>query len=88
MILETILGGGAHDAIIVPISIGYDKVIETSTYMNELLGNPKERESLWGMLTNTRVLQLKWGSIDGGCIYCLGFKAGGRESWSEVHDYA
>ncbi|RUS23116.1 hypothetical protein BC937DRAFT_92205 [Endogone sp. FLAS-F59071] len=64
MILETILGGGAHDAIIVPISIGYDKVIETSTYMNELLGNPKERESLWAMLTNTRVLQLKWGSID------------------------
>ncbi|RUS23656.1 acyltransferase-domain-containing protein [Jimgerdemannia flammicorona] len=64
IILESVISGGARDAIIVPISIGYDKVIETSTYMTELLGNPKERESLWSIMTGTRVLQWKWGSID------------------------
>lgn len=45
--------------------VQYDKVIESETYVNELLGNPKEKESLWGLITNTRVLQLKMGRIDG-----------------------
>lgn len=53
------------------------------SYANELLGNPKEKESLWydcqaalqgygylihiyrGLVTNTRILQLKWGRVDG-----------------------
>ncbi|KAL1917548.1 uncharacterized protein VTP21DRAFT_3941 [Calcarisporiella thermophila] len=52
------------DAILVPMNIGYDKVIETESYVNELLGNPKEKESLWGLATNTRLLQLKMGRID------------------------
>lgn len=40
------------------------QVVETETYINELLGNPKEKESLTGMLLNTRVVQLKMGRID------------------------
>ncbi|CAG8590188.1 6313_t:CDS:10 [Funneliformis mosseae] len=64
IILECILSERAKDCWIVPMSIQYDKVIETETYVNELLGNPKERESLWGIVTNTRLLQLKWGRID------------------------
>ncbi|CAB5170961.1 unnamed protein product [Rhizophagus irregularis] len=64
IVLDCILSGRAKDCWIVPMSIQYDKVIETETYVNELLGNPKERESLWGIVTNTRLLQLKWGRID------------------------
>ncbi|CAJ0747851.1 21784_t:CDS:10 [Entrophospora sp. SA101] len=64
IILDCILSGRAKDCWIVPMSIQYDKVIETESYVNELLGNPKERESLWGIMTNTRLLQLKWGRID------------------------
>ncbi|CAI2170937.1 2421_t:CDS:10 [Funneliformis geosporum] len=64
IVLECILTERAKDCWIVPMSIQYDKVIETETYVNELLGNPKERESLWGIVTNTRLLQLKWGRID------------------------
>lgn len=47
------------------LSVQYDKVIESETYVNELLGSPKEKESLWSLLTNTRILQLKMGRIDG-----------------------
>ncbi|CAG8509781.1 6104_t:CDS:10, partial [Scutellospora calospora] len=64
IILDCILSGRAKDCWIVPVSLQYDKVIETETYVNELLGTPKERETLWGVVTNTRLLQLKWGRID------------------------
>ncbi|KAI8331761.1 putative acyltransferase [Chlamydoabsidia padenii] len=64
IILESLISNRFSDCYIVPISIGYDKIIETSSYANELLGNPKEKESLWGVITNTRLLQLKWGRVD------------------------
>ncbi|KAI8071456.1 hypothetical protein BC940DRAFT_294491 [Gongronella butleri] len=64
IILDAMINNRFDDCHIVPISIGYDKIIETSTYANELLGNPKEKESLWGVITNTRLLQLKWGRVD------------------------
>ncbi|KAI8098984.1 putative acyltransferase [Halteromyces radiatus] len=64
IILEAMINERFSDCHIVPISIGYDKIIETSSYANELLGNPKEKESLWGIITNTRLLQLKWGRVD------------------------
>ncbi|KAF9974420.1 hypothetical protein BGZ73_002188 [Actinomortierella ambigua] len=64
IIMEAMHSGRAEDCYIVPISIGYDKVIETETYISELLGIPKEKESLWGVITNSRLLQLKMGRID------------------------
>jgi len=33
-----------EDCWLCPISLQYDKVIETESYVNELLGNPKEKE--------------------------------------------
>lgn len=48
-----------HSFIFLFISLFFD------SYANELLGNPKEKESLWGVITNTRLLQLKWGRVDG-----------------------
>jgi glycerol-3-phosphate O-acyltransferase len=64
IVLDTILAGKASDCMLVPISIGYDKIIETSNYANELLGTPKEKESLWGVFSSSRLLQLKWGRVD------------------------
>lgn len=64
IIMDAMLSERVQDCYIVPISIGYDKVIETETYVNELLGIPKEKESLWGVITNSRLLQLKMGRID------------------------
>ncbi|RKP08223.1 hypothetical protein THASP1DRAFT_15940, partial [Thamnocephalis sphaerospora] len=64
LILEGLLNGRTKDCIIVPMSIGYDRVIETETYASELLGQPKERESLWGVFNSTKLLQFKWGRVD------------------------
>ncbi|KAI8979677.1 hypothetical protein BDF20DRAFT_906184 [Mycotypha africana] len=64
IILDALIDHRFEDCHIVPISIGYDKIIETSSYATELLGAPKEKESLWGILTNSSVLQLKWGRVD------------------------
>ncbi|RKO99400.1 hypothetical protein CXG81DRAFT_14564, partial [Caulochytrium protostelioides] len=64
LIVDAILNGHVNDCVIVPMSIGYDKVIETGTYVNELLGSPKEKETLYGMLSNVNILGLGWGRID------------------------
>ncbi|KAI8993177.1 hypothetical protein BDB01DRAFT_775443 [Pilobolus umbonatus] len=64
IILEGLIDNRFTDCTIVPISIGYDKIIETSSYATELLGTPKQKESLWQILTNSRLLQLKWGRVD------------------------
>ncbi|CEG66153.1 hypothetical protein RMATCC62417_02786 [Rhizopus microsporus] len=64
IILDAIIDNRVPDCYIVPISIGYDKIIETSSYATELLGTPKEKESLWQVLTSSRLLQLKWGRVD------------------------
>ncbi|KDE03677.1 hypothetical protein MVLG_05866 [Microbotryum lychnidis-dioicae p1A1 Lamole] len=63
-VVEGLLAGRTSDVLICPISLQYDKVIETETYINELLGNPKEKETLTGLLLNTRVVQLQLGRID------------------------
>mmetsp|Transcript_11079 Transcript_11079/g.27630 ORF Transcript_11079/g.27630 Transcript_11079/m.27630 type:complete len:777 (-) Transcript_11079:645-2975(-) len=50
MALEPVLSGAVEDFYIVPISIYYDKVMETRTYASELLGAKKPKESLIGLV--------------------------------------
>ncbi|GAA5992372.1 hypothetical protein JCM10908_000451 [Rhodotorula pacifica] len=63
-VLDALERGRTEDVWLCPISLQYDKVIETESYVNELLGNPKEKETLSALLLNTRVIQLKLGRID------------------------
>ncbi|GAA6042860.1 hypothetical protein JCM8097_007194 [Rhodosporidiobolus ruineniae] len=63
-VVEALETGRTDDVWICPISLQYDKVIETESYVNELLGSPKEKETLAGLLLNTRIVQLKLGRID------------------------
>ncbi|ORZ39149.1 acyltransferase-domain-containing protein [Catenaria anguillulae PL171] len=64
VVLEAVRAGRVKDVMIVPMSIGYDKVIETASYVSELLGRPKEPESLGQLVSSTSILQLKFGRID------------------------
>ncbi|KAG1520109.1 hypothetical protein G6F52_007976 [Rhizopus delemar] len=64
IILDALVDNRVTNCHIVPISIGYDKIIETSSYATELLGTPKQKESVWQILTSSRLLQLKWGRVD------------------------
>ncbi|KAF4555607.1 Hypothetical protein D9617_2g055700 [Elsinoe fawcettii] len=62
--LESLLSGRVDDAIVCPVSTQYDKVIEVDSYISELLGQPKEKESLFAFLSSSSVLSLKLGRVD------------------------
>ena len=64
IIMEAVLLGKCKDVIVVPMSIDYDKVVETESYVTELLGTPKKKESLAQVLSNANILNLKFGRID------------------------
>ena len=62
LLCNSILREKATDCWILPVSVQYDRVIETETYVDELLGKPKEKESLKQLITGGGgKLQLKLG---------------------------
>ena len=63
-ILDAVLSGRVEDAIICPVSTQYDKVVETESYVSELLGNPKRKENIKDFLSSSSVLSLKLGRVD------------------------
>ncbi|PYH83772.1 acyltransferase [Aspergillus uvarum CBS 121591] len=63
-ILDSVLSGRVEDTIICPVSTQYDKVIETESYISELLGQPKRKENLADFLSSSSVLSLKLGRVD------------------------
>jgi glycerol-3-phosphate O-acyltransferase len=44
------------DLAIIPVSIGYDRIIEENSYMTELRGIPKKRESILDVVKSMKVL--------------------------------
>ncbi len=64
-VLDSLLSGRVDDAVVIPVSTQYDKVIETEGYVTELLGVPKKQESLVSFLTDgSSVLSLRLGRVD------------------------
>ena len=63
-LLDSVLSGRVNDAIICPVSTQYDKVVETESYISELLGQPKPKENLQDFLSSSSVLSLKLGRVD------------------------
>ncbi|KAL8665942.1 MAG: hypothetical protein Q9202_001878 [Teloschistes flavicans] len=63
-ILDSVLNGRVEDCILCPVSIQYDKVIETESYISELLGQPKPKENLKDFLSASSVLSLRLGRVD------------------------
>jgi 1-acyl-sn-glycerol-3-phosphate acyltransferase len=64
IVVDALMSGKVKDVVVVPISVGYDRVIETETYVDELLGRPKQKESLYQLFSSTSILQPKWGRVD------------------------
>ncbi|MBK7402287.1 MAG: 1-acyl-sn-glycerol-3-phosphate acyltransferase [Myxococcales bacterium] len=48
----------------VPISIGYERVVETKSYVRELSGGDKEKESVAGLVKALRVLAERYGRVN------------------------
>jgi glycerol-3-phosphate O-acyltransferase len=46
-----------------PVYIGYEKLIEGKSYIGELSGKPKEKESLFGLVRSLGVLREQYGTV-------------------------
>lgn len=47
-----------------PVYIGYEKLIEGNSYLDELSGRPKQKESIWVLLWNIpRILRRNYGQV-------------------------
>ena len=63
MIVRAYAAGRLDSVKLVPISVGYERIIEERAYKTELLGAEKEKESLGGLLRTPRFLASKYGRL-------------------------
>jgi glycerol-3-phosphate O-acyltransferase len=63
ILLNAYKNGACKDMIIVPIYIGYDRVLEEKSYLQELEGGKKEPETLKGVLKARKFLKKRYGKI-------------------------
>jgi glycerol-3-phosphate O-acyltransferase len=63
ILLQAYQEGFCKDLIFVPASITYDRIIEEKTYLKELGGDHKEKESLRQVLRARRFLKMRYGKI-------------------------
>jgi glycerol-3-phosphate O-acyltransferase len=63
MIIQAYTSGRIDSVKIVPISVGYEKIIEEGSYRREVLGAEKEKESLGGLLKTPKFLTSKYGRL-------------------------
>ena len=63
ILLNAYKNGACKDMIIVPIYIGYDRVLEENSYLQELEGGKKEPETLKGILKARKFLKKRYGKI-------------------------
>ncbi|HTQ37063.1 MAG TPA: hypothetical protein VMH77_08505, partial [Steroidobacteraceae bacterium] len=63
MTLRSYLRQPVRPVMFVPVYIGYERVMEIDSYVRELSGKPKEKESLLGFLRALRLLRQNFGRV-------------------------
>ncbi|HSN73206.1 MAG TPA: glycerol-3-phosphate 1-O-acyltransferase PlsB, partial [Steroidobacteraceae bacterium] len=63
MTVRSFLRAPRRPLVFVPVYFGYERVVEGRTYVGELSGKPKERESLLGMLRAIPALRRRFGVV-------------------------
>lgn len=63
MTVRSFIREHARPLVFVPVYIGYEKLIEGRTYLREMAGKPKQRESLWGVLQSVRNIKRVFGKV-------------------------
>jgi glycerol-3-phosphate O-acyltransferase len=63
MTLRSFIRQPVRPVVFVPVYLGYERVIEIESYVGELSGKPKEKESLWGFVSSLRRLRENFGSV-------------------------
>jgi glycerol-3-phosphate O-acyltransferase len=63
MTMRSYLRDPRRPVIFVPVYFGYERLVEGKTYVHELSGKPKEKESLLGILKTIPALRNKYGKV-------------------------
>jgi glycerol-3-phosphate O-acyltransferase len=63
MVVDAGLKLPSVDLSFMPISVGYDRIIEEGSYVRELVGGDKRPESVGGLLRSSRVLGSRYGRL-------------------------
>jgi glycerol-3-phosphate O-acyltransferase len=64
MVVDAALAVPQRQVFFVPVSIGYERVVEASSYERELSGGEKTREDAAGLLKTSGVLRHRYGRIN------------------------
>jgi glycerol-3-phosphate O-acyltransferase len=63
MTVRAFLRAPRRPVLFQPVYIGYEKLMEGKSYIGELTGKPKEKESLLGLLRGLKVLRQHYGHV-------------------------
>ncbi|MBI5494778.1 MAG: 1-acyl-sn-glycerol-3-phosphate acyltransferase [Deltaproteobacteria bacterium] len=63
IVVDAFLEGVQKDVAVIPVHIGYEKIVESRSYARELAGGAKEKESIKGLLSAGSVLRHKYGRV-------------------------
>ena len=63
MTVRSFLQDPVRPVVFVPVYFGYERLVEGRTYIGELSGRPKEKESVLGLLRSWRVLRERFGKV-------------------------
>ena len=63
ILLNALKDGACDDLLFVPIYIGYDRVLEESSYLHEIEGGQKKPESILQIIRARKFLKKKYGKI-------------------------
>ncbi|MDH5671750.1 MAG: 1-acyl-sn-glycerol-3-phosphate acyltransferase [Myxococcales bacterium] len=64
MIVDAALSLPTRQISFVPVSIGYERIVETGAYEHEMTGGEKQKEDAAGLLKSTEVLRHRYGRIN------------------------
>ncbi|WP_407069825.1 glycerol-3-phosphate 1-O-acyltransferase PlsB [Luteibacter sahnii] len=63
MTVRAFLRAPRRPVLFQPVYIGYEKLMEGKSYIGELSGKPKEKESLLGLIRGLKVLRQRYGHV-------------------------
>jgi glycerol-3-phosphate O-acyltransferase len=55
--------GACRDLTVVPVSIGYDRVLEEKSYLEEIEGGQKQPENFWQVIKARKFLRRRYGKV-------------------------
>jgi glycerol-3-phosphate O-acyltransferase len=63
ILLTALRNGASRDLTIVPVSIGYDRVLEEKSYLEEIEGRQKQPENFWQVIRARKFLRRRYGKV-------------------------